>query len=333
MKTTVGGALRLALRDEMTRDETVFLIGEDIGHYGGIFNVTKGLIRQFGERRVVDSPLDETGILGIGVGAAISGLRPVVEIMYVDFITICMDLVINNAAKMPWLSQGQLKMPLTIRANFGTGKGDGPQHSQCVEAWFMNVPGLTVVEPSTPKDAYGLLLGSIRYDRAVLFLEHKLLYALQGEMEPDGRALPLGKGAVRREGKDATLVSCGLMLHKAMRAAQELMEEGISLEVIDVRTVKPLDLELILESVKKTGRLVTVEENPYTGGWGLTVSDAANRELFGKLKEAPLRIASLDVPVPASNVMEEMVVPNVERIKRETGRLVRRGEGRQSGER
>ena len=324
MKTTVSGALRLALRDEMARDEAVFLIGEDIGYYGGIFKVTKGLVRQFGEKRVIDSPLDEIGILGIGVGAAISGLRPVVEIMYADFLTICMDQIINNAAKMPWLSRGQLKMPLTIRTNFGTGKGDGPQHSQPVEAWFMNIPGLTIVEPSIPRDAYGLLLGSIRYDSVVLFLEHKLLYNLQGEMEPNGQALPLGKGAIRREGEDVTVVSCGLMIHKALQAAEELIEQDVHLEVIDIRTIKPLDQETILESVKKTGRLVTVEENPYTGGWGLQVTDLVNHELFRKMKSAPLRIASLDVPIPAAACLEDIVVPNVQRIKEEVSSLIKK---------
>lgn len=323
MVTTFSGALREALKRAMREDERVFLMGEDIGEYGGIYKVTRGLADEFGTARVIDTPMAEITIAGSGVGAAIAGMRPVVEIMYGDFLPIAMDQIMNNAAKYFFLSGGRTSVPLVIRANFGSGKAEGALQSQTPEAWFMNTPGLKIVMPSEPQDAYDLLLSAIRDDNPVLFFEHKMLYPEKGELDT-GRGLQgLGKASVKRGGTDITVVSCGLMARRSMDAADSLQSDGISVEVVDVRTLKPLDEETICLSVSKTGRVLVVEENPRTGGWGLSVVDAVVSGCFASLKAAPRRLAALDVPLPAARVLEEATVPSIESIRREISELVK----------
>jgi len=316
MRTTISGAIRKTLKEEMAADDKIFIMGEDVGEYGGIFNATRGLIRDFGADRVIDTPLSELAIAGAGIGAAVAGLRPVIEIMYADFLTITMDQIVNNAAKMSYLSCGKYQVPIVIRSNFGIGSAEGAHHTQTPHAWFMNVPGLKIVVPSTPKDACGLLKSSIRDNNPVLFLEHKMLYKLRGEIGDKIEAIPLSKGEIKHEGTDITVVASALMLHKSLKAAEELKkEDDISIEVIDIRTIKPFDEDIIINSVKKTGHLVIVEEAPYTGGWGAQVVDTAYKKLFKELKSPPLRITSPDIPISAMNKLENMRVPSVEKIK------------------
>lgn len=316
IKSNISGAIRRTLKEEMENDPDIFLLGEDIADpYGGIHNVTRGLSTTFGKERVVNSPLSEIAIIGTGIGAAISGMRPVVEIMYADFLTITMDQIINNAAKMHFLSHGRINVPLVIRANFGCGTGEGAQHSQTPEAWFLNIPGLKIVAPSTPRDAQGLLKSSIYDNNPVLFFEHKLLYVLQGEILKENVAIPLGKGEIKKEGIDLTIVASSLMVQRSLRASKELEEEGYSVEVIDVRTLKPLDEELIFESVQKTGKLLVVEENPYTGGWGAQVVQSVATERFSSLKIPPARLTTPDVPLPVRKDFEDYLVPGIENIK------------------
>ena len=314
MTTSVSGALREALKRSMREDDRVFVMGEDIGAYGGIYNVTRGLVQDFGSNRVIDTPMAEITIVGAGVGAAISGLRPVVEIMYADFLPITMDQIINNAAKYYYLSGCRTPVPMVIRTNFGVGKAEGAHQSQTAEGWFMNVPGLKVVMPSNPADAYGLLLSSIKDDNPVLFLEHKMLYQLKGKIDPDAELIPLSKASVTRAGEHMTIVSCGLMLQRTLEAAKQLDDEEIKIEVIDLRTLQPFDAEAVCASVKKTGRLMTVEENPSQGGWGLQVVGTVVGSCFGDLKCPPIRLAAWDTPLPAAKMLEESVVPGVDEI-------------------
>lgn len=314
--TTVSGALRRTLKEEMEKDERIFLLGEDIGDpYGGIYKVTKGLMSQFGKERVINSPLSEIAIAGAGVGAAIAGMKPVIEIMYADFLPITMDQLVNCAAKMYFLSHGRTSVPLVIRANYGSGKAEGALHSQSPEAWFLNFPGIKVVAPSTPRDAQGLLKSSIDDNNPVLFLEHKMLYNLKGKILKENVPIPLGKADIKKEGKDLTIVACSIMVHKSLMAAQELEQEGISVEVVDIRTLKPFDEDTICQSVKKTGRLLVVEENPYTGGWGAQVVQTVVDKEFDSLKQAPRRLTTPDIPLPARKDFEDYLVPNVEKIK------------------
>jgi len=315
MITTVAGALRKTLKEEMAADDRIFIMGEDVGRYGGIYKVTLGLQNEFGKDRVIDTPLSECAIAGCGVGAAIAGLKPIVEIMYADFLPLAMDQIINNAAKTSYLTCGKVNVPLVVRANFGAGKGDGAHHSQSPEGWFMNVPGLKIVEPSTPADARGLLKSSIKDNNPVLFLEHKLLYALKGEINDNDEAIPLGKADIKRQGKDLTIVAGAVMLHKSLKSAEELKEEGIEVEVIDIRTIKPFDKDTICKSVRKTGRLLVVEESPYTGGWGAQVVDTVIQGEFNNLKMCPQRLTCPDIPIPAHKVMEDKIIPDVGKIK------------------
>lgn len=325
MKTTLAGALRETLKEMMQSDDRIFIMGEDVGEYGGIYNVTRGLLNQFGEKRVFNTPLSELAICGSGIGAAVAGLRPVIEIMYADFLTMVMDQIINNAAKMSYLSCGKIKVPLVIRSNFGCGKGEGTHHSQSPEAWFMNVAGLKIVEPSTPADARGLLISSINDDNPVIFLEHKLLYGLSGEIgEIDNAAIPLGKADIKRKGTDLTIVSAAAMVHKALSAAEELkVEENINVEVIDLRTIKPFDIEMISDSIRKTGRLLTVEEAPYTAGWGAQIVDSMVRAEFDQFKVRPQRLTGLDIPIPVKKELEAMVIPSVNAIKEKVKEMMK----------
>jgi pyruvate/2-oxoglutarate/acetoin dehydrogenase E1 component len=325
LKTTLAGALRETLKEMMQSDDRIFIMGEDVGEYGGIYNVTRGLLNQFGEKRVFNTPLSELAICGSGIGAAVAGLRPVIEIMYADFLTMVMDQIINNAAKMSYLSCGKIKVPLVIRSNFGCGKGEGTHHSQSPEAWFMNVAGLKIVEPSTPADARGLLISSINDDNPVIFLEHKLLYGLSGEIgEIDNAAIPLGKADIKRKGTDLTIVSAAAMVHKALSAAEELkVEENINVEVIDLRTIKPFDIEMISDSIRKTGRLLTVEEAPYTAGWGAQIVDSMVRAEFDQFKVRPQRLTGLDIPIPVKKELEAMVIPSVNAIKEKVKEMMK----------
>lgn len=315
MRSTVSGALRRTIKEEMERDNSIFIIGEDIGDpYGGIHNVTKGLMKQFGPERVINSPLSEIAITGAGVGAAISGMRPIVEIMYADFLPIAMDQIVNSAAKMHFLSHGKIKVPMVIRANFGCGKGEGAQHSQCPDPWFMSFPGLKIVAPSSPREAQGLLKSSIEDNNPVLFYEHKLLYNVKGEILSENESIPIGKANILKKGTDITIVAWSLMVYKAMSVSEKLNENGISAEIIDMRTLKPLDMKTICESVKKTGRLLIVEENNYTGGVGAQIVESAINKVFNSLKSVPQRLATPDVPMPALKRFEDMLVPNEEKI-------------------
>jgi len=315
IKSNISGTLRRTLKEEMEKDSRIFLYGEDIGDpYGGIHRVTKGLMTHFGKERVMNSPLDEVAIAGIGVGAAISGMRPVIEIMYGDFLPISMDQIVNCAAKMYFLSGGKVSVPLVIRVNYGSGKGEGAEHSQDPTSWFMNFPGLKIVAPSTPRDAQGLLKSSIEDENPVLFLEHKMLYTLTGEILEDNVAIPLGKADIKREGNDITIVTSSINVHKSLKAAEILKEEGIDVEVVDLRTIKPFDKEAIAASIHKTGRLLVVEESHFTGGWGATIVDFVVQNHFAHLKCAPARLAAVDAPLAARLDIEASQVPNADKI-------------------
>jgi pyruvate/2-oxoglutarate/acetoin dehydrogenase E1 component len=265
-------ALNEALHEEMARDPMVCLMGEDIGSYGSPFKITEGLYERFGQKRVRDTPISEAGFCGIAVGAAMTGLRPVVEVLYVDFITLAMDQIVNQAAKARYMFGGKARVPLVIRAQGGGGRGNAAQHSQCLEMWFVHVPGLVVVQPSTPYDAKGLLKSAIRDDNPVIFLEHKLLYNTTGPVPDEEYLVPLGVADVKRAGGDVTIVATSRMVLLALNAAQELARQGIEAEVIDPRTLKPLDTEMIVRSVQKTGRLVVVSEGHLTGGFTAEVA-------------------------------------------------------------
>lgn len=312
---TVAEAIRAALREEMLRDETVFISGEDVGLFGGCFGVTQGLFEEFGEERVRDTPISETAIVGSAVGAAATGMRPVPEIMFIDFITVCMDQLVNQAAKMRYMFGGKAKIPMTLRAPIGAGISAAAQHSQSLEAWLAHVPGLKVVMPSSPADHKGLLKASIRDDNPVIFLEHKVLYSVKGsEPEEEDYVIPLGKGDIKREGEDVTIVATSLMVYKALAAAEELAKEGISVEVVDPRTLVPLDKELILASVEKTGRLVVVHEAVKTGGFGGEIAAIVAEEAFDYLDAPIKRVAAHYVPIPFNTALEQFVVPGEQDI-------------------
>jgi pyruvate dehydrogenase E1 component beta subunit len=307
-------ALNAALREEMERDSRVFLAGEEVGFTGGIYGVTKGLMDIFGEQRVKDMPISESAIIGLATGAAAAGLRPVVEIMYQDFMAVCMDQIVNQAAKMPYMFGGRLCLPMVIRTQCGVGRHQGAQHSQSLEAWFAHIPGLKVVMPATPRDAKGLLKAAIRDDNPVIFIEHKMLYPMEGDTWGADTIIPLGKAEVRREGEDITMVSYSWMMHRAMAAAEQLGTEGIQCEVVDLRTIKPYDMDTVLSSVRKTGRLLVIHEAVRTGGFGAQVAADAAEHAFAFLKAPIKRVAAPDVPVPFSPCLEEFYTPSVEDI-------------------
>jgi len=311
---TFAEALRQALREEMRKDEKVFIIGEDIGNYGGVFKITNGLLEEFGEKRVIDTPLSESAIAGACVGAALVGMRPVGEIMFADEITIAMDQIVNNAAKAKYLYGGAKSIPLVIRTTYGAGLGLGTHHSQSLEAWFVHVPGLVVVIPSTPYDAKGLLKSSIRNDNPVIFFEHKMLYPLKGQVPDEEYLVPLGKADIKREGSDVTIVATGAMVHRVLKIAENLGKEGISIEVVDSRTLLPLDKSAILASVEKTGRLIIVEEACRTGNFGGEVAAIVAEEAFDFLKAPIKRVAAPDTPVPANRFLESLFIPNEKKI-------------------
>ena len=312
---TYRDALREALREEMLRDKTVFLLGEDIGRYwGGAFRVTKGLAEEFGDERVRDTPISESAIIGVAVGAAITGMRPVAEIMFGDLSALAMDQICNQAAKICYMFGGQTKVALVVRTPFGAGVNIASHHSQSLEAWFMHTPGLLVAAPSTSYDAKGLLKTAIRGNNPVMFFEHKLLYPIEGEVPEEDYTISFGTADVKLEGEDATIFATLYMVHKALAAAQELRKEGISVEVIDPRTLVPLDKQAIIKSVKKTGRIVIVTEDCKTAGVSAEIAAIVAEEALDYLDAPIKRVAEPDTPIPFSPPLEQFVIPNEETI-------------------
>lgn len=322
---TYAQAINEAMTLEMRRDDNVFLMGEDVGLYGGAFGVSVGMFEEFGPQRVKDTPISEAAIAGAAAGAAMTGLRPIAEIMFSDFITISMDQLINQAAKIRYMFGGAAKVPMVLRAPSGSGTGAAAQHSQSPEAWFCNAPGLKVVIPSTPADAKGLLIAAIRDDNPVLFLEQKLLYRTKGDVPEGDYVVPLGKAVVHREGTDVTLITYGRMLPMCMDAAAKLeKEQGISVEIVDPRTLVPLDKETIISSAKKTGRVLIVHEACQTGGFGGELSAViADSEAFYYLDAPIKRYGGLDVPIPYCPELEKNVVPTSDNVIKKVIELVR----------
>ena len=310
---TYREAVCKALADELRSDPDVVFFGEDVAVAGGVFKVTPGLYDEFGGQRVRDTPISEQAIIGMALGAAITGLRPVAELMFADFVPVAMDQLVNQVAKYRYMSGGQFIVPLTIRAAQGGGNGFGTQHSQCAESWLMNFPGMKIVSPSTPVDAYGLLRGAIRENNPVFVLEHKGLYNLKGEVPADTAPMPLGKAQVVREGRDVTILASQLMLHRSIEAAQQLAGT-INCEVIDIRSFAPLDTATILQSLRKTNRLVIVEEAPHSAGWGGDIASLAADVGIYDL-EAPVKRVNMGAALIAySPPLEDEVIPNVNRI-------------------
>jgi len=303
-------ALNEALTEEMVRDPNVFIMGEDVGQFGGVLKVSKGIYERFGAMRAIDTPISENGFTAIGVGAALAGLRPVVELMYIDFACLAIDPIVNQAAKARYMFGGKAKVPIVFRTQGGGGRGNAAQHSQSLEAWFVHTPGLIVVQPSTPKDAKGLLKAAIRDDNPVVFIEHKLLYNTKGAV-PDGEfIIPLGKAEVKRAGKNITIVASSYMVLLALSAAEKLAEQGIQAEVVDVRTLKPLDMETIATSIKKTHRLLVVNEGVRTGGYAAEVVTSVYEEVFDDLDAPIVRLTSADLPMPYNGLLEANAIPN-----------------------
>ena len=317
-------AIREALWQEMERDERVFIIGEDVGVYGGAFGVTLGMVEHFGEERVIDTPISEYGIAGAITGAALAGMRPVGEIMFMDFTTFAMEQLVNQAAKMRFMFGGTIEVPFVLRTPAGSGTGAAAQHSQSLEAWFVHVPGLKVVMPSTPYDAKGLLLASIRDCNPIIFVEHKLLYKTKGPVPEEPYTVPLSTAEVKREGRDLTIVAVSIMVKRALEAAEQLAQEGIEAEVVDPRTLKPLDEETIVRSASKTGRVLIVHEACKTGGYGGELAATiAGSEAFDYLDAPIVRLAGRDIPIPYNRTLEHHTVPQVEDIVEAARRLAR----------
>ena len=310
---TYRDALREALHEEMDRDERVFLMGEDIGAYGGSYVVTRGFLEEYGRKRVRDTPISELGIVGVGIGAAMGGLRPIVELMTINFSLLAMDQIVNHAAKLHYMFNGQFTAPIVIRTVSGWGQL-GATHSQTFEGWFAHVPGLRVVMPATPRDAKGLLKSAVRGQDPVIFIEHSLIYRNKGEVEEDELLLPLEGAEVRREGTDVTIVSWSRGLYLALGAADELARRGVQAEVIDMRVLRPLDIDTVVASVKKTNRLVTVEEGWRTGGLGAEIAAAVQEQAFDYLDAPIARVASREVPMPYAKNLERLVVPDKDRV-------------------
>jgi pyruvate dehydrogenase E1 component beta subunit len=312
---TYRDSVAAGIAQEMQRDSSVVCLGEDIAAAGGVFKATVGLLEKFGPLRVRDTPIAEQAILGAAMGAAMTGLKPVAEIMFSDFLAVCWDLVANEIAKTRYMTNGQISLPLVIRTGNGGGSRFGAQHSQSVENWAMAIPGLKVVAPSTPADVKGLLAAAIRDPDPVIFFEHKALYSIKGEV-PDGEHVDtLGTAAIRREGSDLTIAALGLMVPRALEAAAKLQaEHNISATVIDVRSLVPLDLQTIFAAISKTGRFYTVEENPRLCGWGAEISSLVSEELFWDLDAPITRITTPHVPLPAADQLEDLTIPSAARI-------------------
>ncbi len=317
-RLTYSQALNEALREEMRRDPAVFVMGEDVAVWGkgGIFNVTEGLFAEFGAERVRDTPISEEAIVALAVGAAMTGMRPVTELMYFDFVTFAMDPLVNQAAKLRYMFGGQASVPLVLRSNIGASGGKAAQHSQSLESWMMHVPGLKVVVPTTPADAKGLLKSAIRDDNPVVFLEHKALYFTRGEVpETDDLLVPLGVASTRRHGRDVTVVATQVMAMRALSVAERLAQEGISVEVIDPRTLVPLDSQTIVDSVGRTGRLVICHEAVERGGWAAEVAMQVMEQTFDYLDAPIQRVCGKNVPVPYNVHLERAVLPQEDDIE------------------
>jgi pyruvate dehydrogenase E1 component beta subunit len=311
---TYRDAVAEGLARELRRDPSVVLIGEDIGEAEGVFKTTVGLYKEFGGERVWDTPISEQAIVGAAMGAAMTGMRPVAEIMFSDFLAVCWDYLANEIPKVRYMTGGQVTVPLVIRTHNGGTLGFGAQHSQAVENWVFTIPGLKIVAPSTPSDVVGLLASAIRSDDPVIFFEHKGLLAAKGEPAPEGHVVPLGEAAVRRTGSDVTIVGLAWTAPLAIEAAEVLAGEGVSAEVIDLRCLVPLDAATVLASVAKTNRIVIVEENPYQGGWGATLASIVAQEAFYDLDVPVTRIAAANVPLPFAEHLEKAVLPSVDKV-------------------
>ncbi len=308
-------AVREAMVQEMRRDENVFLLGEDVGVYGGAFGVSKGMLEEFGPERVRDTPISEAAIAGAATGAGLMGMRPIMEIMFMDFLTISMNQLVNQAAKIRFQFGGKANVSMVVRAPAGSGTGAAAQHSQSLEALFINVPGLKVVAPSTPYDAKGLLVAAIRDNNPVIFMEHKLLYRTKGPVPEELYSIPLGQAEVKREGQDLTIVAYSIMVPRALEAAEALAKEGIEAEVVDPRSLKPLDKEMIVRSVSKTGRVLITHEAPVTGGFGGELAAVVGESEAFDFLDAPIRrLCGRDVPIPYNRTLERAVVPQVEDV-------------------
>lgn len=321
---TYAEAIREAMTLAMERDERVFLFGEDVGVYGGAFGVSDGLYERFGPERVLDTPISEAGLAGVATGAALTGMRPILEIQFMDFITLSMEQLVLQAAKLRFMLGGKVTVPFVLRTPAGSGTGAAAQHSQSLESWFVHTPGIKVVMPSTPADAKGLLLSAIDDPNPVIFVEHKLLYKTRG-LVPEGYVtVPLSTSDIKREGTDATIIATSIMVSRALEAAEQLAAEGISVEVVDPRTLKPLDAEPIIRSVAKTGRVLIVHEACKTGGFGGELAAViAESDAFDYLDAPIRRLAGLDMPVPYNRDLERQMVPQIETIADAARQLVR----------
>ncbi|MFG6114160.1 alpha-ketoacid dehydrogenase subunit beta [Halobacillus sp. MO56] len=314
---TYADALREAMVIEMKNNEDVYILGEDIGIYGGAFGVTNGMVEELGAEKVYNTPISEAAISGVAVGSALTGMRPILELQFSDFITIAMDQIVNQAAKLRYMNGGKGHIPMVLRTPAGSGAGFAAQHSQSLEAWTAHIPGLKVVQPSTPYDAKGLLKAAMDDDNPVIFYEHKLLYGQKGEVPEEAYSIPLGKADVKREGTDVTLVATSVMVERALQAAEELQKEGLSVEVIDPRTLVPLDKATIIESVKKTGRAVVVYEAVQRGGYGAEIASIINEsEAFDYLDAPVTRLGGKEVPIPYNPTLEKHAVPQTNDIKK-----------------
>jgi pyruvate dehydrogenase E1 component beta subunit len=318
---TYAQAINEALAYNLEKDERVFLMGEDIGKYGGIFQVTVGLLDRFGPERVIETPVSEEGFVGAAIGAAMTGMRPVVELMFLDVSTCAMDMIVNQMAKIHYMSGGRGKVPMVLRMPTGAGKGAAAQHSQSFHAFFLHIPGLLVVTPSTPYDAKGLLNTAILNENPVVFVEHKMLYATKGPVPEEYYTVPFGKAEVKREGKDITIVATHAMVNRSLVVAEELAKEGVEIEVIDPKTLRPLDRETILKSVKKTGKLIVADEGTLTCGVSSEISAWIAEEAIEYLQAPILRVGSPDTPVPFSPPLEKIYVPHEEAVREAVNKM------------
>jgi pyruvate dehydrogenase E1 component beta subunit len=311
---TMREALNQAMKEEMRRDPSVFLIGEEVGQYQGAYKITQGMVQEFGEWRVRDTPIAEEAIAGIAVGAAFVGMRPIAEMMTFNFSLLALDQIVNHAAKYRYMSGGQIRCPLVMRGPSGAAAQVAAQHSQAFESWYAYVPGLVVAAPATPKDAKGLLKSSIRDDNPVVFLENEVLYNLKGEVPEQEYTIPLGQGDVKRAGRDVTIVAWSRSVQFALQAAELLAKDGIEAEIVDPRTLRPLDEDVIFDSVRRTNRCVVVEEGWRYAGFGAEIADRVQRECFDALDAPVIRVTSADVPMPYSRMLEKAYLPQPEKV-------------------
>jgi pyruvate dehydrogenase E1 component beta subunit len=319
---TFREALREAMVEEMERDESIFLMGEEVGHYNGAYKVSEGMLERFGEKRVIDTPIAETGFAGVGIGAAMAGLRPIIEFMTWNFSLTAADQLINNAAKLRYMANGQFTLPIVFRGPGGAAHALAAQHSQALESLYAHVPGLKVVVPSTPADGKGLLKSAIRDDNPVVFIESEVMYALKGEVPAGEHVVPLGVAEVKRPGRDVTIVTWSKMVHTSLRAAEALAEDGVEAEIVDLRTIRPLDAGTVLDSVRRTHRCVVVQEGWPFAGVAAEVITLVAREAFDELDAPPERVTNLDVPMPYARNLEEIVLPSPARVVEAVRRLL-----------